>query len=137
VSWTGSSGPITNSTSRPARSGSWKMWLGGNASTSTESEAQTVTVPSTGTPVLSFWIRTDTAETGTTAYDSMKVQIISGGTTSTLATFTNVGANATYAQKSYDLSAYKGKSVSVKFLMNEDSTLQTSFVVDDTSLTAS
>jgi Zn-dependent metalloprotease len=137
VSWTGTAGPITNNTGRPAHSGSWKLWLGGNGSTSTESEAQTVTVPATGTPRLSFWIRTDTAESGSTAYDTMKVQIVSGGVTSTLATFSNVGANATYTQKTYDLTAYQGKSVSVKFLMNEDSTLQTSFVVDDTSLAAS
>jgi len=113
VSWTGTAGPITNSTGRPAHSGSWKMWLGGNGTTATESEAQTVAVPATGTPVLTFWLRTDTAETGSTAYDTLKVQVIGGGVTTTLATFTNVGANATYAQKSYDLSAFKGTSVSV------------------------
>jgi len=132
VSWTGTAGPITNSTGRPAHSGSWKLWLGGNGSTATESEAQTVAVPATGTPMLTFWLRTDTAETGSTAYDTLKVQVIGGGVTTTLATFSNVGANATYAQKSYDLSAFKGTSVSVKFLMAEDSSLQTSFVVDDT-----
>ena len=132
VSWTGTAGPITSSTGRPAHSGSWKMWLGGNGTTATESEAQTVAVPATGTPMLTFWLRTDTAETGSTAYDTLKVQVIGGGVTTTLATFSNVGANATYAQKSYDLSAFKGTSVSVKFLMVEDASLQTSFVVDDT-----
>ena len=44
-------------------------------------------------------------------------------------------ANGTYVQKSFDLSAWKGRTVSVKFLMNEDYTLQTSFVVDDTAVT--
>ena len=100
----------------------------------TESGQQTVTVPATGAPALSFWLRTDTAETGTTAYDTMKVQVVSGTTTTTLATFSNVGPNATYTQKSYSLAAYAGKSVTVKFLMVEDSSLQTSFVVDDTSV---
>jgi len=136
VSWTGTAGPITNNTGRPAHRGSWKLWLGGNGSTSTENEAQTVAVPATGTPRLSFWIRTDTAERGSTAYDTLKVQVVSAGVTSTLATFSNVGTNATYTQKTYDLSAYKGKSVSVKFLMSEDSSLQTSFVLDDTSFAA-
>jgi hypothetical protein len=37
-------------------------------------------------------------------------------------------------QKSFDVSAYRGRTISVKFLMNEDSSLQTSFVVDDTAL---
>ena len=46
----------------------------------------------------------------------MKVQVVSGTTTTTLATYSNVGANATYAQKSFSLSSYKGKTVTVKFL---------------------
>ena len=138
VSWTGTSGPITSNTGRPARTGSWKMWLGGNGSTSTETEQQSVTIPSTATSAtLSFWIRIDTAESGSTAYDTAKAQIVDGSTTSTLATYSNANANSTYVQKSFDLSAYKGKTVSVKFLMNEDSSLQTSFVVDDTAVTVS
>ena len=47
----------------------------------------------------------------------------------------HVRSTATYAQKTLDLTAYKGKTVSVKVLMTEDSSLQTSFVVDDTALT--
>ena len=136
VSWTGTAGPITNNTGRPARTGSWKAWLGGNGATATENISQSVSVPSTAAaPALSFWLRTDTAESGSTAYDTMKVQVVSGTTTTTLATYSNVGANATYAQKSFSLSAYKGKTITLKYLMNEDASLQTSFVVDDTSVT--
>jgi Zn-dependent metalloprotease len=138
VSWTGSAGPITNDTGRPARTGSWKMWLGGNGATTTETEQQSVTIPATATAAsLSFWLRTDTAESGSTAYDTMKVQIVDGSTTTTLATYSNVGTSTTYTQKSFNVLAYKGKTVTVKFLMNEDSSLQTSFVVDDTSLATS
>jgi Zn-dependent metalloprotease len=139
VSWTGTSGPITNNTGRPARTGSWKMWLGGNGTTSTENEAQSVTIPASATAAtLTFWIRIDTSETTTsTAYDTAKVQIVNGSTTSTLATYSNLNKNSTYVQKSFDVSAYKGKTISVKFLMNEDSSLQTSFVVDDTALNVS
>ena len=138
VSWTGTSGPITNNASRPARTGTWKLWLGGNGSTSTETIQQSVAIPSTVTAAsLSFWLRTDTSESGSTAYDTMKVQVVDGATTTTLATYSNVGTNATYTQKTFDVTAYKGKTISVKFLMNEDSTLQTSFVVDDTSLATS
>ena len=136
VSWTGTSGPITNNTGRPSRTGSWKMWLGGNGTTASENEAQSVSIPSTATSAtLSFWIRIDTSESGSTAYDTAKVQIVNGTTTATLATYSNANANSTYVQKSFDLTAYKGTTVSVKFLMNEDSSLQTSFVVDDTALT--
>jgi aminopeptidase S len=138
VAWTGTSGPITNNTSRPAHSGSWKAWLGGNGRTTTENIAQTVTIPATATSAsLSFWLRVDTAETGSTAYDTLKVQAVSGGQTTTLATYSNVGATAAYAQKSLSLNAFRGQSVTVKFLSSEDSSLQTSFVVDDTAVSTS
>jgi hypothetical protein len=138
VSWTGTAGPITNNTGRPARTGSWKLWLGGNGSTSTETITQSVAIPSNVTSAtLSFWLRTDTAESGSTAYDTMKVQVVDGATTSTLATYSNVGTNATYTQKSFNVTAYKGRTISVKFLLSEDSSLQTSFVVDDTALATS
>ena len=67
----------------------------------------------------------------------MRVQVVVGGVTTTLRTFSNVGTNATYTQFSHSLLAYKGKAVTVKFLMNEDSSLQTSFVVDDTAVSVS
>ncbi|KRA29613.1 hypothetical protein ASD81_21860 [Nocardioides sp. Root614] len=136
VDWTGTSGPITNNTGRPARTGTWKMWLGGNGSTSTENENQSVSIPATATTAtLTFWVRIDTAETTTsTAYDTAKVQIVSGTTTSTLATYSNLNKSSSYVQKTFDLSAYKGKTVTLKFLMNEDSSLQTSFVIDDTAI---
>ena len=138
TTWTGTAGPITNNTGRPARTGSWKLWLGGNGSSSTETINQSVTIPSTATAAtLSYFIRTDTAESGSTAYDRMRVQVVDGSTVTTLRTFTNVGTNATYTQYSHALTAYKGKTVTIRFTMTEDSSLQTSFVVDDTALNVS
>ena len=138
ASWAGNTGIITTNASRPARTGSYKAWFGGNATTSTETLTQAVTVPSTATAAnLSYWIRTDTAESGSTAYDTFRVQVVVDGVTTTLRTFSNVGTNATYTQYAHSLLAYKGKSVTVKFLMNEDSSLQTSFVVDDTAVSVS
>lgn len=138
TTWTGTAGPITNNTGRPARTGSWKLWLGGNGSAGTETVNQTVTVPSTATAAtLSYWIRTDTAESGSTAYDTMRVQVVDGSTATTLRSFSNVGTNATYTQYSHNLTAYKGKTVTIRFTMTEDSSLQTSFVVDDTALNVS
>ena len=138
ASWTGNTGVITTNTGRPARTGSYKAWLGGNGTTSTETLNQSVTIPSTATAAtLSYWIRTDTAESGSTAYDTMRVQVVDGATATTLRTFSNVGTNATYTQYSHSLTAYKGKTVTIRFTMNEDSSLQTSFVVDDTALNVS
>ncbi len=137
ASWTGTSGVITNSSSKPARTGSYKAWLQGNGSTSTENIGQSVAIPAAATAAtLSFWIRIDTAETtSSTVYDTLKVQVVDGGTTTTLATYSNVNKNTTYTEKTFNLLAYKGKTVTVKFLGAEDSSLQTSFVVDDTAVT--
>jgi aminopeptidase S len=48
-----------------------------------------------------------------------------------------VGTSATYTQFSHSLLAYRGRTITVRFLMNEDSSLQTSFVLDDTSVSTS
>ena len=77
------------------------------------------------------------AETGSTAYDTFKIQVVVDGVTTTLRSFSNVGTNATYTQYSHNLTAYKGKTVTIRFTMTEDSSLQTSFVVDDTALNVS
>ena len=136
VSWAGTSGPITSSTGRPAHSGTWKMWLGGNGTSATETEQQKVTIPSTAaTARLAFWGRFDTSETGSTVYDTLKVQVVVSGVTTTLATYSNVGASAAWVQRSFDLSGYRGSSVTLKFVATEDSSAQTSFVIDDTELT--
>ncbi|HEU5144796.1 MAG TPA: M4 family metallopeptidase [Dermatophilaceae bacterium] len=128
--WTGTSGPITNNTGRPAHSGSWKLWLGGNGSTASEYEQQSFTVPSTATtPTLTYWIRIDTSETTTsTQYDKATVQI--NGVTKH--SYSNLSTpKSSWVQKSIDLTSYKGTSITLKFAATEDSSLQTSFVIDD------
>ncbi|TWD73389.1 aminopeptidase S [Kribbella amoyensis] len=139
VNWTGTSGPITNNTGRPARTGTWKLWLQGNGRSTTENVGQSVAIPASAAAAsLSFWIRIDTSETtGTTAYDTVKVQVVDGSTTTTLGTLSNLNKSTSYVQKTFDLTQYKGKTVTVKFVGQEDSSLQTSFVIDDTALTTS
>ncbi|MFF0414361.1 putative Ig domain-containing protein [Kitasatospora sp. NPDC004745] len=128
--WTTSSGVVDNSSSQAAHGGSWKAWLNGYGSSHTDSLAQTVTIPAGCKATLSFWLHIDTAETGSTAYD--KLTLSANGTT--LKTYSNVDAAAGYQQRTFDLSSYAGQSVTLKFNGVEDSSLQTSFVIDDTSV---
>ncbi|MFF3638263.1 hydrolase [Streptomyces sp. NPDC002250] len=141
TSWTSSSGVITNDSGEPARTGSYKAWLSGYGSAHTDTLAQTVTIPVGCTnAVLSFYLHIDTAETTTsTAYDTLKAQVLnSGGTVlSTLATYSNLNAANGYAQRSFSLAGYAGQTVTLKFTGTEGSTLQTSFVIDDTALNVS
>jgi len=134
VSWSGTSGVITNSTGEAAHAGSWKAWLDGYGTARTDTVSQSVTVPTGCTATLSFWLHIDTAETTTTtAYDKLTVKV--GATT--LATYSNLNKNTGYVQKSFPVSGLGGQSVSVSFSGVEGSTLQTSFVLDDVTLTAS
>jgi len=138
VNWTGTAGVITNSTAKPAHAGTYKAWLGGKGVTATANLGQSVTIPASATAAsLSLWITIDTAETTTsTVYDTVKVQIVDGTTTTTLATYSNLNKSTAYSLKTLNVLAYKGKTVTVKFLENEDSSLQTSFVIDDVAVTA-
>ncbi|MFJ9249961.1 putative Ig domain-containing protein [Streptomyces sp. NPDC101776] len=133
TTWTASSGVITNSSSEAARTGSYKAWLDGYGSAHTDTLSQSVTVPSGCTATtFTFYLHVDTAETTTsTAYD--KLTVTAGSTT--LATYSNLNAATGYVAKSFSLSAFAGSTVTLKFSGVEDSSLQTSFVVDDTAVT--
>ncbi|WP_297543637.1 putative Ig domain-containing protein [Amycolatopsis sp.] len=132
--WTQTSGVISNaSAGEAAHSGSYLAWLNGYGSTHTDSLSQSVKIPSGCHASLTFWLHIDTAESGSTAYDKLTVK---AGTT-TLATYSNVNANTGFAQKTFDVSSLAGQTVTVGFSGTEDSSLQTSFVLDDTALTLS
>ncbi|MEU7961205.1 M4 family metallopeptidase [Micromonospora humida] len=131
--WTATSGVITSSASQAAHGGSYKAWLNGYGSTHTDTVTQSVAIPAGCRATLSFWLHIDTAESGSTAYDKLTVK--AGSTT--LATYSNVNAASGYVQRSFDVSALAGGTVTISFSGVEDSSLQTSFVVDDTALTLS
>ncbi|WP_433120679.1 M28 family peptidase [Micromonospora sp. CA-246542] len=133
--WTASSGVITNSSGQAARTGSYKAWLDGYGSTHTDTLSQSVTVPAgCASYTLSFWLHIDTAETtGSTAYDKLTVQV--GSTT--LATYSNLNAASGYTQRTFNVAGFAGQTVTLKFTGTEDSSLQTSFVIDDVTLQAS
>jgi len=132
--WTASTGVIDNSTGEPAHTGSWKAWLNGYGTAHTDTLSQSITIPAGCAATLSFYLHIDTAETTTTtAYDTLTVKL--GSTT--LATYSNLNANTGYALKSFNVSSFAGQTVTLTFTGTEDSSLQTSFVIDDTALNAS
>ena len=112
--------------------------MDGYGSAHTDSILQTVTIGSSATSAtLSFWLHIDTAETTTTTqYDKLQVQIrnSSGTVLATLATYSNLDKNTGYAQKSFNVLAYKGQTIQVYLVGTEDASAQTSFVVDDFAL---
>jgi len=139
--WTMSSGTLcSNSTcsGEVAHGGTWFAWLDGYGSTHTDTLSQSVTIPSGKTSAtLSYALHIDTAETGSTAYDKLNVQVLnsSGTVLATLATYSNVNAASGYTVHTANLAAYIGQTVTIKFTGTEDASLQTSFVLDDVTLT--
>ncbi len=136
--WTTTTGVVDNSAGEAAHSGTWKAWMNGYGAAHTDTIVQTVTIPaSVTTATLTFWLHIDTAETTTTtAFDTLQVQIrnSSGTVLSTLATFSNLNKNTGFAQKSFDVSTFKGQTIQVFMIGVEDTSAQTSFVVDDFAL---
>ncbi|MYW14092.1 hydrolase [Streptomyces sp. SID2955] len=138
--WSATSGVITDSTGESPRSGAYYAWLDGNGTATTDTLSQPVTIPSGCSARLTVHLHVDTAETtATTAYDTLKVQVVGGSGTvlGTLATYSNLDAAAGYTERVFDLSGYAGQTVTLKFTGTEGSKYQTSFVVDDTALDVS
>ncbi|MCU1679465.1 MAG: Hydrolase [Amycolatopsis sp.] len=138
--WTASAKVLANSAKEPTRTGTWDAWLDGYGTATTNTLAQTVSLPSgCSTYALSFWLHIDTAETSSTVFDTLGVQVLNGSGTvlSTLANFSNANAASGYTQHTYSLAPYAGQTVTLRFTGVEDSSAQTSFVVDDTALNVS
>ncbi|HEX3146288.1 MAG TPA: hypothetical protein VHQ64_20100, partial [Pyrinomonadaceae bacterium] len=135
--WAVTAGVIDNSGFEAPHTGSWKAWLNGYGSAHTDSILQPVSIPSTATnATLSFWLHIDTKETAAVANDTLRVQVrnSSGAVLSTLATYSNLNAANGYSQVSFDVTSYKGQAIQVYLVGVENSSLKTSFVVDDFAL---
>lgn len=140
--WSMSSGTLCSNSAcsgETAHNGSWFAWLDGYGSSHTDTVSQTVTIPAGNTSAtLQYYLHIDTSETtSSTAYDKLYVRVYStsGTLLKTLATYSNLGQNSGYAVHSNSLSSYIGQTVVIKFTGTEDSSLQTSFVLDDVTLT--
>jgi hypothetical protein len=129
--WATSAGVISSSSAEPAHAGTWDAWLNGYGATHTDTLSQQIAIPAGCRATVSFWLHVDTAETGTTAYDTLTVKV----GTATVASYSNANHNTGYASHSIDLTGYAGQTVTIAFTGAEDYTKQTSFVLDDTALT--
>ena len=134
TSWTATTSVITDDSSA-AYDGSYYAWLDGYGSTHTDTLSQAITIPSTCTSAtLTFYLKITTSETTTsTAYDTLTVK--AGSTT--LATYSNLNAASSYVQRSVSLSSFIGQTVTILFTGTEDSSLATSFRIDDTAANVS
>jgi Putative Ig domain len=132
--WTTTSGVVNpNGAGETSHSGTYYAWLDGYGTTHTDTASQTVTVATGCTATLSFYLHIDTAETTTTTqFDKLTVTVNS----TTKATYSNLNHNTGYVLVSIPLTGVTG-STALKFSATEDSSLQTSFVIDDVAINVS
>jgi subtilase family serine protease len=140
--WTGTTADICTTAAcggQTPNGGTHFVWLDGYGTTHSENIAQQVAIPAGKTSAtLQYYLHIDTAETTTTtAYDTLKVQVLntSGTVLATLQTYSNLNKNTGYTVHTNSLAPYIGQTVVIKFLGAEDSSLQSSFVIDDVTLT--
>jgi Zn-dependent metalloprotease len=133
--WTATANVIGSFSGQTPHSGTRLAWLDGYGTTHTDTLSQSVTLPAgCASYTLTFWLHIDTNETTTTTqFDKLTVKL--GSTT--LVTYSNLNHATGYSQKTFDVSAFAGQTVTLLFTGTEDSSLQTSFVIDDTALTVS
>ncbi|GIG62631.1 hypothetical protein Lfu02_70030 [Longispora fulva] len=132
--WTASPGVLGAFADQPAHSGTRDAWLNGYGTAHTDSLSQQVKVPSGCTTVtLSYWLHVDTAETGGTAYDTLTATL----GTKAVGSYSNADSKAGYTKRTFDVSALAGQTVTLAFQGVEDSSLKTSFVLDDITIDAS
>jgi subtilisin family serine protease len=102
--------------------------------------SQQIAIPAGANPSLSFWLNVSSDETATaTAADRMFVEIVStaGATLATLATYSDLdkAASGVYSlQDGFELGAFSGMTVSVRFRAVTDAQRPTAFRLDDVSV---
>ncbi|WP_028105105.1 M4 family metallopeptidase [Pseudoduganella violaceinigra] len=138
TNWNGSVNVIGSWPNQAAYDGSKYALFGGKGVTNNAALTQAITIPATATAAnLSFALHIDSAETtASTAYDKLVVTVknTAGAVLGTLATYSNLNKALGYSVKNFSLLPYKGQAVVLSFSASEDSSLQTSFVVDKVSL---
>jgi len=129
---TSSGGYALITTTRP-HAGAYSAYFGGY-NNATEALAQTVTVPANGT--LRYWWYMTTQESGSTVWDRLQVRVLntSGTVLATPRTWSNVSGANLWRQDALAMGAYAGQQVRVEFRATTDSSLPSSFFVDDVSL---
>ncbi|MCU0735506.1 MAG: M4 family metallopeptidase, partial [Methylotetracoccus sp.] len=139
ANWSGSNSRIGAFPTQQPYEGSRCAWLSGQGTAGTSELDQAVTIPaSASSATLSYALHIDSAERSSwLRYDTAAVQIRDSGgayVLKTLASYSNLDKNTGYAVKSFDVSMFKGQSIQIYVRSVEDSSYQTSFVLDRVSL---
>ncbi|MEF2529704.1 hypothetical protein [Streptomyces sp. CS62] len=133
---------VNNSSAWPARSGSGKAELGGKGLTGMSRISQQVTVPASRVPVLSFWVRSDVVQSGTSGFGFRQLVVeatAEDGTPYELHDRMNKGGTSgSYEQVTVTLpdAFYRStpQKVDLTFTVIEDAANRMPFLIDDVAM---
>lgn len=131
--WRATAGVITSASGEPAHAGTGKAWLGGYGETHSDTLSLRVALPSAHAISVTFFLHIGTEDQTQTAHDRLRVRVraANGQLLRTLEIFTNLEATPGYVRHSYDLSAWRGRTIRLSLEATENNSAVTSFVVDD------
>jgi hypothetical protein len=100
--------------------------------------SQTITIPANATSVtIGYWYLITSSDSTTTPYDYLYLNLVlPGGTLVGIDQLSNVNAGSSYVYRSFDITAYRGQTVTVRFIGTTDASGPTVFRVDDVSVMA-
>ncbi|HYY57120.1 MAG TPA: hypothetical protein VE842_07275, partial [Pyrinomonadaceae bacterium] len=121
-----------------AHTGRWEAWLGGYGEAAIDWLYQDVTIPANARSAnLNFYLWLISGEDGSKPInDTLKLQIqdTNGVILSTPATYTYVNKTNVYVKKTFDLLPYKGQTIRIYMVGEQDNDIYSYFFVDDVTL---
>ena len=120
----------------PGHSGKGHATIGGKPG-SFHLSSETVTIPSTVSKAeLSFYLWVVTRGNTKKINDTLTIEVRdqSGALLETLGSFSNLDANATYTQRRFDVSRYRGATIRISFTGLQSQGPPTWFLLDDVAL---
>jgi aminopeptidase S len=127
---------LTSTSGVEAQTGTYFALMLGTGAACTQTLSQVVAIP-TGSAhaTLGFWVWILTAQTGTTAVDTLTVNVVNtSGTATKLGSLSNLNAGGYWSYVSYDVTPYIGKTVSINFTAVQAGTTNTDILLDNISL---
>ncbi len=125
---------MINTDGAHSHAGSGYAWLDGYGTTHTDTLSQSVAIPA-GLLGIADVLPVDQQQR---EHDhGLRQAVDLGKRHDVVTTYSNVNKGTGYVQRTLTCSAYAGQTVTLKWTGTEDSSLATSFFIDDTALTLS
>ena len=134
--WVGSPGFIGTHSPQNARTGKGYVWLDPPAFAK-RSFQQTLRLPRAKRITLTYFLLVDSLGDRNTAVDKLVVQALKpGGSVVQLGKFNNTAWDDTYHRRAAKLSSLRGQKITLRFIASQDSSDDTSFLINDVSIKA-